>query len=547
MATAREIIADKLKNAGTPKPAPSQEERDKAHAEHIASLKKSAADYLKKTPNSIYKKNEEVDEGVKTYDETKRIPLNKRSAKDVSFLNANKPNKAKVAKVEIHIKHEDGSISKEKFKHDGKTSAEEMGNNHLKHMQLLHSKFGGFSKPVSVHKAVLKEDVEVNDDELLIEELNEMLGAGMGTKDVHKHLKKMGWKLERSKGGHDVFTHEKSTKNIAVPRHKGDLSAPTVIAILKNAKIGEDVERLSFKEYLSESEKKLQHDYVQQTLADHDINSSIKDGKVVVHKDHVSSAKKHLKKIGYGDMHVVHEEVEIEENVEVIDEARSEYEANQHLANNSSVGGAKAHYLKKDGRRVSGPHKNSDDALKAWNGLSDRKGIKIVHEDVEELDEISKATLGSYVKKASVSAAVNAAKYQSSEEGSDREQKTYQKYNKRIKGIAKATDRLTKEDIISGEFDLEMLKEDLSDKLYAHIDSHRASGKNVKVTDYGRDGRSATFISVDKDGTKRKHTVTMNGSKHEVIEKGEKEENNSSDNQKRGRGRPAGSKSGARN
>lgn len=72
-----------------------------------------------------------------------------------------------------------------------------------------------------------------------VEELDEMSGAGMSTRDVHKHLKKSGWQLARTKGGHDVFTHPKSKNNIAVPRHRGDLKAPTVLGIMKAAKIEE--------------------------------------------------------------------------------------------------------------------------------------------------------------------------------------------------------------------------------------------------------------------------------------------------------------------
>lgn len=71
------------------------------------------------------------------------------------------------------------------------------------------------------------------------EQIDEMSGAGMSTRDVHKHLKKSGWQLARTKGGHDVFTHPKSKNNIAVPRHRGDLKAPTVLGIMKAAKIEE--------------------------------------------------------------------------------------------------------------------------------------------------------------------------------------------------------------------------------------------------------------------------------------------------------------------
>ena len=64
--------------------------------------------------------------------------------------------------------------------------------------------------------------------------VDEMAGANMDTRAVHKHLKKGGWNLTRTKGGHDVFTHQKSPQHIAVPRHR-QLKAPLIRGILKTA------------------------------------------------------------------------------------------------------------------------------------------------------------------------------------------------------------------------------------------------------------------------------------------------------------------------
>ena len=61
-----------------------------------------------------------------------------------------------------------------------------------------------------------------------------MAGANMDTRAVHKHLKKGGWNLTRTSGGHDVFTHQKSPQHIAVPRHR-QLKAPLIRGILKTA------------------------------------------------------------------------------------------------------------------------------------------------------------------------------------------------------------------------------------------------------------------------------------------------------------------------
>jgi predicted RNA binding protein YcfA (HicA-like mRNA interferase family) len=75
------------------------------------------------------------------------------------------------------------------------------------------------------------------------EHLDEMPGANMDTVAVHRHLRKGGWSLTRTKGGHDVYTHPKSEKHIAVPRHR-QLKAPLVRGIMKDAQVSEDVDQL---------------------------------------------------------------------------------------------------------------------------------------------------------------------------------------------------------------------------------------------------------------------------------------------------------------
>jgi predicted RNA binding protein YcfA (HicA-like mRNA interferase family) len=64
------------------------------------------------------------------------------------------------------------------------------------------------------------------------EQLDEMPGANMDTRQVHQHLKKQGWKLSRTSGGHDVYTHDDAKHHISVPRHN-KLKAPLVRGILK--------------------------------------------------------------------------------------------------------------------------------------------------------------------------------------------------------------------------------------------------------------------------------------------------------------------------
>ena len=79
---------------------------------------------------------------------------------------------------------------------------------------------------------------EVESLEEQIQLLDEMPGANMDTRAVHKHLKKQGWSLTRSSGGHDVFTHPEAKHHIPVPRHR-QLKAPLVRGILKQSQVNE--------------------------------------------------------------------------------------------------------------------------------------------------------------------------------------------------------------------------------------------------------------------------------------------------------------------
>jgi len=81
---------------------------------------------------------------------------------------------------------------------------------------------------MNVHKN-LPEEVEL---------LDEMPESSMKTRDVHSHLKKSGWELARSKGGHDVYKHPKAKHSIPVPRHN-QLKAPLIRGIMKASKVEE--------------------------------------------------------------------------------------------------------------------------------------------------------------------------------------------------------------------------------------------------------------------------------------------------------------------
>ena len=79
------------------------------------------------------------------------------------------------------------------------------------------------------------------DESVEVEQLDEMPGANMDTRAVHQHLKKRGWKLSRTSGSHDVYTHPDAKHHIPVPRHR-QLKAPLVKGILKQAEINEQAE-----------------------------------------------------------------------------------------------------------------------------------------------------------------------------------------------------------------------------------------------------------------------------------------------------------------
>lgn len=104
-----------------------------------------------------------LQEGVADAAMIRRKPLSKRTDKEQAFLNAQKASKPQQGKVEVHIKHEDGTISKEKFKlkkhpSEWENEAQTIANGHLKNLQMIHDKFPTISgsKAKEVHKVMVK-------------------------------------------------------------------------------------------------------------------------------------------------------------------------------------------------------------------------------------------------------------------------------------------------------------------------------------------------------------------------------------------------------
>jgi hypothetical protein len=94
---------------------------------------------------------------------------------------------------------------------------------------------------------------------------------------------------------------------------------------------------------------------------------------------------------------------------------------------------------------------------------------KLTKEEVEELDEISKATLGSYVKKASVDAAVHTDKFGRGGTGV-----TYSNTagvaDRRLKGVSKAVDKLTKESFDIEDYSFEELEDFMMSEEFEQLD-----------------------------------------------------------------------------
>lgn len=102
--------------------------------------------------------------------------------------------------------------------------------------------------------------------------------------------------------------------------------------------------------------------------------------------------------------------------------------------------------------RKSGEYNNPDHP-KHFNKAMDRmRGIKkatdklVAKEEVEELDELKKSTLGSYIKKASTNQIGNTAAVLSGKNDPETE-RVRRRMGQRMSGIAKATDKLTKEEV----------------------------------------------------------------------------------------------------
>jgi hypothetical protein len=135
--------------------------------------------------------------------------------------------------------------------------------------------------------------------------------------------------------------------------------------------------------------------------------------------------------------------------------------------------------------------------------------------DEEQLDELSKKTLGSYVKKASDKLSSHGINMVGSLERGDIENSAYhgRKIHTRQKGIAKAVNKLTKEDL--EDFSIEELEDFMMSEDYEQLDelSKKTLGSYVKkaTSDVGLAGFVKGVTVTDPTRSKEyEHAASMN-------------------------------------
>jgi hypothetical protein len=167
--------------------------------------------------------------------------------------------------------------------------------------------------------------------------------------------------------------------------------------------------------------------------------------------------------------------------------------------------------------------------------------VNKLDEEVEQIDEIS-AELATKFQKGRAQQALDAAKRGDVKTAQTRLGAAT--YAKNYADKKKAKDQGVKEDV-----DLEEAMISYSD-FQSKIDSHRKAGNQIKDDKY--DKKKASYTVVDQEGTAKKITHTDAGVSQQHL--GSMKRDDSDDKsaetkpkETRGRGRPAGSKSGARN
>jgi len=198
---------------------------------------------------------------------------------------------------------------------------------------------------------------------------------------------------------------------------------------------------------------------------------------------------------------------------------------------------------------------------KAFNKQSKRtagfnKAVdKLTKEEVEQIDELKASTLSSYVKKAASSldkshSGAKKAYSKYDETGSDKDldkgEKNSNTFNKRLSGISTATNKLNQKKKVG---DLgEEVEQELSPYLKATL-AVMDEGKidNLRDAQALRKAGGSSYEKELKPDTKHPHIQVVKGTSYGgENQKDDEHDEKSDDGEKRGRGRPSGSKSGAR-
>ena len=213
--------------------------------EDIASKDKETVSALDKTRKDIHKKHQSGIDGKLTEGaSTDKYKLTHGKSKEESGLGlVNKPQPQKYSavdkimdKAKLAIMGDpDSPLDKLLQKVGGDAYRKAFRNTAMAVRGNLEHKISG--EKAKPRYELTSIDNDVKESYLPNEEnLDEMTIAGLRTsRDLTKHLKKNGWTLGRTTGGHDVYVHATNKNNIAVPRHKGDIPPGTVRNIIKTA------------------------------------------------------------------------------------------------------------------------------------------------------------------------------------------------------------------------------------------------------------------------------------------------------------------------
>jgi len=165
------------------------------------------------------------------------------------------------------------------------------------------------------------------------------------------------------------------------------------------------------------------------------------------------------------------------EEVEIVDEAMSSYDKNRKAAaKRAAQRNSERKAGTRGGRMENETYRNEMGTRMHHKGYKAEEINPTVEQAVQSLDEVSKKTLGSYVKKASTEIGTSAIKGD------------YKKMQKRHKGVLDASDKLTKEEVVNEK---KMVKVKIKDP----------SKIKVKVTDIGAGGKEYVRKNEMDEGT----------------------------------------------